>query len=156
MSLFVEFSSAGSKMADSQRTPRYTRQIFQEPAESRSISHSKPYKQRTLLQRTLIIANTVFRNHTIICLEHLLLQNGHTNFGVNQETIIKQVHGFKNFQQMNRSHRLFHRHFSTLMSVQLLSFSMDFLWRQLHRSATRMSREEHCRGLATRRCCFKQ
>ena len=42
------------------------------------------------------IADTIFRNRVIVCLE-LYLYSRHTNFWVNQEKIIKQVHDCKIF-----------------------------------------------------------
>ena len=76
--------------------PLYSGQIFQELAKSRSNSHSKPS-----MQRTLVIADTTFRNHVIIYFK-IYLYSGHTNFWVNQETIIKQVRYFKKIQQIKQ------------------------------------------------------
>ena len=66
---------------------------------------------------------------------------------------------------MNRFHRLFHAFFNFNIGV-FVNFLYGFLygdnyisatcWFITRRSTIRMSRTEHCRGLAIRRCCFNQ
>ena len=64
-----------------QQISRYSGQSFQKPAESRSIFHGTPFIKWTLLFRAHIIADTIFRNRVMICLEKYLTIAETLNFG---------------------------------------------------------------------------